>query len=178
MTVIDSIGNVIPDPWVQIGDDTPLPADWPVILTLPRLQAEAVALAVRKAPTGLLLAPDQSPDLIGDTLHKLQLICLSFPKFTDGRAYSHARRLRDRFGWQGEIRAVGNVLRDQLLFMKRCGFDSFALPDGTNPDEWRKSLKDFSAAYQPASDSMPIAAELRSATTSLAAAGTAGSWSY
>src|SRR3546814_2142105 len=73
---------------------------------------------------GLRLKSDQSPAGIAEDLGHFQLVALEFPRFGDGRAYSYARLLRERYGFKGELRAVGNVLRDQFLFMLRCGFDA------------------------------------------------------
>ena len=86
--------RIIDDPWQQIDDDSPLPSGIPVIVTHERWQKERDALMGRNGELGILLASDQPPDLIADDLHRFTLICLDFPKFTDGRAYSHARRLR------------------------------------------------------------------------------------
>jgi uncharacterized protein (DUF934 family) len=77
---------------------------------------------------------------------------LHFPKFTDGRAYSQARLLRERLKYTGEIRATGQVLPDQLNFMRRCGFDAFVLAKGDPLDAWRMANETFSGVYQPASD--------------------------
>ena len=82
---------------------------------------------------------------------KLALIAVRFPKFTDGRGYSIARVLR-RLGWQGELRAVGDVLRDQLFYMTRCGFDAFALRADQDAQAALTAFSDFSAPYQPAID--------------------------
>ena len=89
---------------------------------------------------------------IADDLQQFQVIALNFPVFSDGRNYSNARLLRDRYQYQGEVRAIGDVLRDQLFFMQRCGFDAFALRADRNADEALESLKDFSNTYQAATD--------------------------
>jgi uncharacterized protein (DUF934 family) len=77
------------------------------------------------------------------------LVALNFPEFKDGRPYSSARELRQRWRYQGEIRAVGDVLRDQLFFMKRCGFDAFLLREDQNLDAALSAFHDFQDAYQP-----------------------------
>lgn len=182
MTILNANGEIIPDLWSRVGDDSPIPDDGPVIITPTRFAAEAKALSGRNAPLGLHIEPDAFPgDGVAD-FNRFDILCLSFPKFTDGRSYSHARRLRDSNAFNGELRAVGNVLRDQLLYMKRCGFDSFALPEGANAADWARGLGDFSLAYQPAAGQLPVAAQLRTRNSgqcaTFASPGVAGSWSY
>lgn len=76
-------------------------------------------------------------------------LAVDFPAFTDGRGYTLARLLRERFGYQGEIRAVGDVLVDQLDYMRRCGFDAMALRDDQDPEDALRALSAFSVRYQP-----------------------------
>ena len=85
---------------------------------------------------------------IGEELHQLPLVALNFPAFADGRSYSNARELRQRFAYQGEIRAIGDVLRDQLYYMSRCGFDSFDLRSDQDPESCLQALTDFKTGYQ------------------------------
>lgn len=85
-------------------------------------------------------------------LGRLTLVAIVLPKFTDGRAYSLARLLRERHGYRGELRAVGNVLREQLFYLYRCGFDSFVLAEGKDPQDALSAFSDFSVTYQPAVD--------------------------
>lgn len=101
---------------------------------------------------GVLLAPDDEPaDLAADLAH-LALIAVDFPQFTDGRGYSTARLLRERHGYAGELRAVGDVQRDQLFYMVRCGFNSFVLRADKDPVKALSAYRDFSEAYQAAVD--------------------------
>ena len=94
---------------------------------------------------------------VAEHLERFQLIALEFPVFADGRSYSHARLLRDRYAYRGELRAVGDVLRDQLFYMKRCGIDSFALRRDKDFNDALKAFKEFSVTYQNAADgAMPI----------------------
>ncbi len=130
----------IDDPWVAVADDEALPEGAPAIVGLARWQAERGVLAGRNAPLGIRLRADQPPAEIAEDLDRFQVIALEFPVFGDGRAYSYARLLRERHGYRGELRAVGNVLRDQALFMRRCGFDAFEVAEGTGVDGWRESL--------------------------------------
>jgi uncharacterized protein (DUF934 family) len=80
------------------------------------------------------------------------LVAVNFPQFTDGRGYSSARLLRERYGWRGELRAIGDVFRDQLFYLARCGFDAFALRQGEDAQAALAAFDDFSDAYQTAAD--------------------------
>jgi uncharacterized protein (DUF934 family) len=175
--------QIVNDPWQRMDDESPLPSGIPVIVTYERWQKERDGLVGRNGKLGIVLASDQSPDLIADDLHRFTLICLDFPKFTDGRAYSYARLLRARYDFAGEIRAVGAVLRDQLLFMRRCGFDSFDIPDGVDAADWTIAFNDFSQRYQPTVDRTPTVTQLRLEKGYIApgphhGSDVAGSWSY
>jgi uncharacterized protein (DUF934 family) len=101
---------------------------------------------------GVWLDSDEGPEELAPYLLDLTLIAINFPAFTDGRGYSYARLLRERFSFEGEIRAIGDVLHDQLFFLKRCGFSSFALREDANPEVAIAGLNDFSETYQAACD--------------------------
>jgi uncharacterized protein (DUF934 family) len=153
--------SVAADPWIRVGDDGVLPDAGPVIVSFDRWRRDRASLSRRLEGVGIWLRSDQSPSLLtGDLVH-FGVIALEFPKFTDGRAYSYARLLRERYGYWGEVRAVGMVLRDQLAFMARCGFDAFVLPDGIEATEWLASLGAISVRYQPAAQCEPTALALR-----------------
>ncbi|MEO1017051.1 MAG: DUF934 domain-containing protein [Pseudomonadota bacterium] len=142
-------GDFGTDPWVEIEDDAPLPAQQPVIVPLARLQREDRDRLVRRAyPLGVKLTPDDPIEAIEDWLGHLDLVALEFPKFTDGRAYSSAQILRQRYGFKGEIRAVGDVLVDQYQFMRRCGFNTFLIVEGRPMESWRKAQVDMTLVYQ------------------------------
>lgn len=112
--------------------------------------------ALRLYPrTGVLLSPTDDPALLGEDVHRLKLIAVSFPKFTDGRGFSIGRLLRERYGYQGELRAVGQILPDQVHFLSRTGFDSFEIPEARIPDALAL-LKPFSAPYQAAVNEPPL----------------------
>jgi uncharacterized protein (DUF934 family) len=96
----------------------------------------------------LRLEPGDDPASIADRLPGAAWVEVSFPKFGDGRGYSLARLLRERYGYRGELRAVGQVTRDNLQYLERCGFDAFLLRDGEDPREALRGFEDFSAAYQ------------------------------
>ena len=112
----------------------------------------AHALKARDGGLGIWLDSDEPVEEIADELENFQVIALNFPAFTDGRHYSSARLLRDRYGYKGEIRAIGDVLRDQLFYMRRCGFDAFAVRPDRDPYDALEGLNDFSVTYQSAAD--------------------------
>jgi len=107
-----------------------------------------VPLAQWQGEPGILLSTSDDPASIAPDLEKISTIVIEFPQFTDGRGYSTARLLRERYGVKGEIRAAGEVLRDNLFYLSRCGFDSFLLGDQDRLDEALSGLEDFSEAYQ------------------------------
>lgn len=112
----------------------------------------AHALKARDGGLGVWLNSDEEVEAIADDLEHFQVVALNFPVFSDGRSYSNARLLRDRYGYKGEVRAIGDVLRDQLFLMKRCGFDAYVIREDRNAEEALESLKDFSEVYQAATD--------------------------
>jgi uncharacterized protein (DUF934 family) len=160
MPLIRATGPV-EDPWRFVPDEEPLPETGAVIVTLARWQANRDQLLARPTPLGLRLKSDQPPSLVAGDLERFDVIALEFPKFTNGRAYSSARLLRERFGFRGELRAVGNVLRDQLAFMRRCGFDSYEIPPQVDAAAWLASLGGISVVYQPATDERASVLALR-----------------
>lgn len=169
--------QVIDDPWTTIAEGDPLPpAETPLIIPLARWQADRSALIARRSPLGVRLASDQSPELIGKELNFFQLFALDFPAFTDGRAYSYARLLREHYGYSGEIRAVGNVLRDQLMFMRRCGFDAFEIPAASADAraQFQAALSEIDVWYQSAPDAETPAFRRRQHMADAFLNGTAG----
>jgi len=128
-----------------------------VIVPLSLWLAHAHALKARDGGLGVWLDSDEPVEEIAEDLQHFQVIALNFPSFTDGRHYSSARLLRERYGYKGEIRAIGDVLRDQLFYLRRCGFDAFAIRADRDPYDALQGLKDFSVAYQAAADEpMPL----------------------
>ncbi len=142
-------GTVQSDPWVRIENDS-LPLGRPLLLTWEEWQRLAATLRHWDQPLGLLLTGSDSLEELRPHLDRFQLIALDFPKFTDGRAYSQARLLRKRYGFTGELRAVGNVLQDQFLHMHRCGFDSYEVADETKAEAWIAATARYSGFYQSA----------------------------
>ncbi|MBL8782504.1 MAG: DUF934 domain-containing protein [Alphaproteobacteria bacterium] len=154
--------------FAHVADDEALP-DGPIVVSLKRWQAERETLAARNAPLGVRLSSDQSPEALGADVSHFALIELEFPKFRDGRGYSWARILRQRLGFTGEVRAVGDVLRDQWLFMSRCGVDAFEVRPGTRLEDFRAALAEQTVFYQPASDRIRNVLDLRQSRTRAAA---------
>jgi uncharacterized protein (DUF934 family) len=154
-------GEVISDPWIAVADNDTFPASGPVLVPLSRWSTERDELLARGTPIGVRLASDELVSEIAPDLEHISLIALEFPTFRDGRAYSTARLLRERHGYSGELRAVGNVLRDQLMFMHRCGFDAFEVADANALDCWRKTLAEITVWYQPTADGRIPATALR-----------------
>jgi len=140
------------DAYVTVADEDATPASGDVILPLERFKAEGEALLSDGRNVGVLLASDQAIEDIASDLTRLSLVALSFPKFRDGRHYTSARLLRERFGYDGEIRAVGEVLREQAVFFVRCGFDAFEPADGSTPEQWMAAAGRFRHVYQRGAD--------------------------
>ena len=148
-------GQIIDETWHLLPKDATLDSlsncdDYIVPLAL--WVEHSSALKARDGGLGVWLEAGEEIEEIADQLDNFQVIALNFPAFTDGRNYSNARLLRDRYGYKGELRAIGDVLRDQLFYLHRCGFDAFALRADKDPYEALESLKDFSVTYQAATD--------------------------
>lgn len=152
-------GQVIDESWHLLDKDSSLDGlsnSDDLIVPLALWREHAHALKVRDGGLGVWLDSDEEIEEIVDDLSHFQVVALNFPIFTDGRHYSSARLLRERYGYQGEVRAIGDVLRDQLFYMQRCGFDAFAIRPDRDPYEALKSLQDFSVTYQAAVNQPPL----------------------
>ena len=138
------------DTWrVLAADDAPAPPDLDLLLTLPQWQARRSEwLARATGRLGVRLEPAEAPEVLQPDLERLALVAVNFPSFTDGRGYSTARLLRERMGFRAELRAVGDVFRDQLFYLSRVGFDAFLLREGESAEQALASLDVFSEAYQ------------------------------
>lgn len=135
----------------------PLPQDGSVdvshlpaysLLPLAFARENARGLSQLSQPIGVVIDPNDTLEGIEDLLPQLGLIGVQFPNFTDGRGYSTAYLLRKRLGWQGELRALGDILQDQLFALRRVGFDSFELRAGRDPHAAMRAFATFSGAYQ------------------------------
>jgi uncharacterized protein (DUF934 family) len=153
-------GTLVEDAFTPVSDDAPLP-EGAVIVSLSRFLAERETLLSRNAPFGVRLKSDESPEVLRDDLPRLSLMVLEFAKFRDGRPFSWARMLRTRFGFTGEIRAVGDFLYDQLAFMCRVGFDAFEPSKRITPEALQRALREITFVYQPSADGRKTIRDLR-----------------
>ena len=160
--LLNKDGAVSEELYASVSDDAALP-DGPVIVSLKRLQAERGSLFARNQKLGVILTPEESPELLGADLERLSLVVLQFPKFRDGRHFSFARILRTRLGFKGQIRASGDYLYDQIAFLARVGVDVFALPASVTPELFQRALGEMTNVYQPAADGKKTILELRRA---------------
>lgn len=162
--------SIVEDSWTHIADGEDMPLDAAIIVSAERWRADRASLVHRNGPIGVRLRNDQSPEDLGEDLHRFGLVAVEFPAFKDGRAYTQARLLRERYRFTGEIRAVGDVLRDQLLFMQRCGIDAFEIRKQADAEAFHKAITEISVVYQPAADDRhPVTAQRNR---------TVASWAY
>ena len=152
---------VVEDPFTDVSGRETIPAQGAVLVNLDQWQEGREQLLERTDPVGVRLRSDQPPELIADDLESLALIALEFPVFRDGRAYSYARQLREQYRFGGELRAVGDVLLEQLHFMERTGFDAFQLQSDDPLGDMQIASADFDVWYQPAADGRKSAVQLR-----------------
>ncbi|MFA7555094.1 MAG: DUF934 domain-containing protein [Spongiibacteraceae bacterium] len=143
-------GAIIENTWQLLDTEANSVPDGPVIIPLSLWNEQKEQLAGR-AQLGIWLNSDESPKLIADSLDNFELIAINFPAFADGRGFSYGRELREAHHYTGEIRAIGNFMRDQLFYLKRCGFNAFALT-GAELTSALDSLNDFTDSYQAAID--------------------------
>src|SRR5512141_282755 len=118
-------GKIPGDEFVHLADDVEIPGDGAILVSSARFLGDAEALSRRVGKTGVIWPNNRDLDDLVPYLDRLAVVALVFPTFRDGRAYSQARLLRERYNYRGELRATGQVLRDQFLFMIRAGFDAF-----------------------------------------------------
>lgn len=150
------------DDFVHVADEDVVPEAGDVILSLTRFQAQGEALlSSNSRKVGVRIESHEEIEVLADDLARISVMALAFPKFRDGRAFTSARLLRERFHYQGEVRAVGDVLQEQAGFMVRCGFDAFEPSDEATPQTWTKALDRFRHVYQRAADQRPPAFEER-----------------
>jgi uncharacterized protein (DUF934 family) len=154
-------GELVTSSFVDASGAESIPPAGPVIVSLDQWKTNRDELLKRGTPLGIRLHSDQPPETIAADLSHFAVVALEFPKFRDGRAYSYARLLRERYGFTGELRAVGEVLLEQLFFMLRTGFDVFDIQSADPLKDYRTALADFSVWYQPTADGRPTAMQLR-----------------
>ncbi|HKD22825.1 MAG TPA: DUF934 domain-containing protein [Rhizomicrobium sp.] len=155
-------GTFAEDGFQTVADDAPLPANG-TIVSLARFGKERENLLARNAPLGVRLKSDESPEALGEDVHRLSVVVLEFPKFRDGRGFSWARMLRTRLKYQGEIRATGHFLYDQLAYMKRVGIDAFEVRENITPADFNRAMSEMTYVYQPSADGRTTIRDLRTA---------------
>jgi uncharacterized protein (DUF934 family) len=153
-------GAFVADAYETVADDAPLP-DGGAIVSLARFIAERDALLARNAPLGVRLKSAESPEALGEDVHRLSVVVLEFPVFRDGRAFSWARMLRTRLKFTGEVRGTGHFLYDQIAYMHRTGFDAFEVPEGFTLEQYARALAEMTDVYQPSADGKKTIRDLR-----------------
>jgi uncharacterized protein (DUF934 family) len=151
--IVDDVWQIVRLAEGETAESVALPSG-PALLPLAVWQArkDDILAGPADTPLGVWLESGEDPAAIAADLDRLAVVAVNFPKFTDGRSYSTARLLRERYAYRGEIRAIGDVLQDQLFYMKRCGIDAFALKEGKDIEAALAGLRDFSESYQAAVD--------------------------
>ena len=153
MALIVKDRNVVTDPWLRLdrnadGSFPAVPPAGDVIVPLALWRERRAQLLARPGRLGVWLEGHEAPALIAEDLKLFGVVAINFPKFTDGRGYSTARLLRERYGYKGELRAIGDVIRDVLFQLAGCGFNAFALRQGEDPQEALAAFRDFTESYQ------------------------------
>ena len=145
-------GKIQDDAFVHVVDDAELPTGGAVLITATRFLADPETLSQRAGKTGVIWPNNRDVDDLIPYLGRLAAVALVFPTFRDGRAYSQARLLRERHNYRGELRATGQVLRDQFVFMLRAGFDTFEVKKESDAEAFVATVKRYSVFYQPTGD--------------------------
>jgi uncharacterized protein (DUF934 family) len=144
--------KITTDPFVHVADGAELPGDGDILVSAQRFLGDPAALLERAGKVGVVWPNNRAVDDLVPHLNRLAAVALVFPSFRDGRAYSQARLLRERHGYDGELRATGQVLRDQFVFMSRAGFDAFEVKKDADADAFAETMKRYSVFYQPTGD--------------------------
>jgi uncharacterized protein (DUF934 family) len=145
-------GHIVTDPLIHVADDAELPGEGAILVSAARFLEHAETLLLRAGKTGVIWPNNRDVDDLVPWLSRLAAVALVFPTFRDGRAYSQARLLRERHGYKGELRATGQVLRDQFVFMLRAGFDAFEVKKESDAEAFAATVKRYSVFYQPTGD--------------------------
>ncbi len=144
--------QLVDNHWTFVDDESDLSSSGDITVTLDRWESHKQQLAHRTGKTGIRLNPGDHTEELAGTLKDVELIELNFPVFTDGRPFSHARLLRSRLGYKGEIRAVGNFLPDQVFYLSRVGVNAFELENQEQIPLALSCMDDFSVRYQDSSN--------------------------
>ena len=145
-------GSITADLFVHVADVAELPSDGAILVTAARFFENPEGLLKRAGKVGVIWPNNRDLDDLVPYLDRLAAVALVFPIFRDGRAYSQARLLRERHGYEGELRATGQVLRDQFVFMSRAGFDAFEVKKDADAEAFAATVKRYSVFYQPTGD--------------------------
>ena len=145
-------GNIADDAFVHLADDAELPDAGDVLVSAARFLGDPEALLARSGKVGVIWPNNRDINDLVPYLDRLGSVALVFPTFRDGRAYSQARLLRERFLYRGELRATGQVLRDQFVFMLCAGFDTFEVKKQADAEAFAQTVKRYSVFYQPTGD--------------------------
>ena len=153
MALIIKDRNVVTDPWLRLelnadGSTPAAPAARDIIVPLAMWREQRPHLLARPGRLGVWLDSHEEPAAIAEDLKLFGVVAVNFPQIGDGRGFSTARLLRERYGWRGELRAIGDIFRDQLFFLASCGFDAFVLRKGEDPQEALAGFDVFSESYQ------------------------------
>jgi uncharacterized protein (DUF934 family) len=140
------------DPFVHVADDEAVPEGGAVLISAKRFLEDPALFAARVGETGVIWPNNRDLDDLVPHLGQVVVVALVFPSFRDGRAYSQARLLRERHGYKGELRATGQVLRDQFVFMLRAGFDAFEVKKESDAEAFAATVQRYSVFYQPTGD--------------------------
>lgn len=152
--LINGVPTAANDAFVDLLDEDPAPGGVGIIVSLTRFLADPEGLLAGGRQVGVRLEGDDAVEALEPYLNRLPLVALVFPKFRDGRAFSAASLLRQRYGYRGEVRAVGAVVRESARFMVRCGMDAYIPADGSSPEQWATSIGRFRHVYQTAADGL------------------------
>jgi uncharacterized protein (DUF934 family) len=145
-------GKISNDAFAHLADDAPILADGAILVSAARFLDDADLLSRRTGGTGVIWPNNRDIEDLVPYLGALAVVALVFPTFRDGRAYSQARLLRERHGFRGELRATGQVLRDQFVFMLRAGFDALEVKKQSDAEAFAAATKRYSVFYQPTGD--------------------------
>ena len=139
--------QIIEDSWTHVADSDEI-TNGDITVSLSRWKKEKTELGDHQGNIGIRISPADTVEDIATDLNNVKLVAVEFPAFTDGRAFSHARILRSRYGYEGEIRAIGNYMPDQVFYLTRVGVNAFQLE---NPEQLKLALstmEDFTVKYQ------------------------------
>ena len=154
-------GKVVTDGYQRVEDGAVVPERGAIIVPAARFLADHEELACHDGPVGVIWPNNRSVAELAPFVDQLALIALAFPTYKDGRAYSQARLLRERYGFRGELRATGQVLRDQFLFLLRAGFDAFEVAKPADAEAFEEAARRYSVFFQPTGDGRVTVARAR-----------------